>query len=77
MHDPPAFKLQLVDVGLTNVPEVNVTMPVGTVDPEVAVLATVAVQVDPWFTMIGVEQLIVVEVPWSPGVKLVIPLLPA
>ncbi len=75
MQVPLVFKLQLVVVGETAVPESKVTMPVGTVGPEVAVLATLAVHVDPWLTIIGVEQLIVVVVPCTPGVKLVIPLL--
>jgi hypothetical protein len=72
---PLVFKLQLVVVGETAVPELKVTRPVGTVGPEVAVVATVAVQVDPWFTVMGVEQLIVVVVPCTPGVKPVVPLL--
>ena len=60
---PLLFKLQLVVVGVTELPELKVTVPVGTVGPEADVLTTVAVHVDPWFTMMGVEQLIVVEVP--------------
>jgi len=60
---PLPFKLQLVVVGVTELPELKVTVPVGTVGPDAAVLATVAVHVDPWFTTMGVEQLIVVEVP--------------
>jgi hypothetical protein len=60
---PLPFKLQFVVVGVTVLPELKATVPVGTVDPDDAVLTTVAVQVDPWFTIMGVEQLIVVEVP--------------
>lgn len=60
---PLPFKLQLVVVGVTELPELKVTVPDGTVGPEAAVLTTVAVHVDPWFTIMGVEQLIVAEVP--------------
>jgi len=59
---PLLFKLQLVVVGVTELPELKVTVPVGTVGPEADVLTTVAVHVDPWFTITGVEQLIVVDV---------------
>jgi len=52
-----------VVVGVTELPELKVTVPVGTVGPDADVLATAAVHVDPWFTTMGVEQLIVVEVP--------------
>ena len=73
---PPVFKLQLVTVGVTEPLEVNATVPVGVVAPEPAVLDTVTVQVEPWLTIIGVRQLIVVAVDWRPGVRLVTPLLP-
>ena len=59
---PLLFKLQLVVVGVTELPELKVTVPVGTVGPEADMLTTVAVHVDPWFTITGVEQLIVVDV---------------
>jgi hypothetical protein len=60
---PLPFRLQLVVVGVTALPELKLTVPDGTVDPDDAVLTIVAVQVDPWFTIMGVEQLIAVEVP--------------
>jgi hypothetical protein len=44
---PLPFKLQLVVVGVTAPLALKVTVPVGTVDPDDAVLATVAVHVDP------------------------------
>lgn len=74
-HVPLGDKLQLVLAGVMGPMEVKVTVPVGVVAPEVAVLVTVAVHVEAWFTIIGVEQLIVVEVACIPGVNVVIPLL--
>ena len=72
----PLDRMQLTEAGLRELLVLKLTVPVGVVEPEVAVLVTVAVHDDPWFTTIGVAQFNTVEVPCSPGVMDVIPLLP-
>jgi hypothetical protein len=57
----PAARVQVVKVPVTP-PTVNVTLPVGKLTVPVAVSVTVAVQVEPWLTTTGLEQVTLVVV---------------
>ena len=61
------------DGGETYAVLVKLTLPVGEEAPDVAMLATVTVQVESWPTMTGPVQTTLVDVDCAPGIMNVVP----